>query len=231
MVFFTGDIHGDIYSVIEFIEEQELTSDDIIVLLGDVGLNFFGNRYGDSKRKRKLNSFSVHILCIHGNHEMRPDTLSTYREYDWQGGKVYQEMAYPYLHFAKDGEIYELDGRTAIAIGGAYSVDKYYRLRTNGYWWSDEQPSEKIKRKVESKLESIDWKIDLVLSHTCPAKYMPIEAYMPGLQQDQVDHGTENWLDSIEDKLDYSAWYCGHWHINKRIDKMHFLMECHETLK
>ena len=35
----------------------------------------------------------------------------------------------------------------------------------------------------------------------------------------------------IEDKLSYDAWYCGHWHINKRIDKMHFLMECHEILK
>ena len=27
----------------------------------------------------------------------------------------------------------------------------------------------------------------------------------------------------IEDKLDYKKWYCGHWHINKRIDKMEFL--------
>ena len=28
----------------------------------------------------------------------------------------------------------------------------------------------------------------------------------------------------------YISWYCGHWHINKRIDKIHFLMECKETL-
>ena len=29
---------------------------------------------------------------------------------------------------------------------------------------------------------------------------------------------------SIEEMLDYKAWYLGHWHINKRIDKLHFLM-------
>ena len=27
----------------------------------------------------------------------------------------------------------------------------------------------------------------------------------------------------------YKAWYCGHWHINKRIDKMHFLFHGFET--
>ena len=28
----------------------------------------------------------------------------------------------------------------------------------------------------------------------------------------------------------YISWYCGHWHINKKIDRMHFLMECKESL-
>jgi 3-oxoacid CoA-transferase subunit A len=51
-----------------------------------------------------------------------------------------------------------------------------------------------------------------------------MEAFLPGLDQSLIDHSTEEWLDTIEDRLDYKAWYCGHWHINKRIDKMHFLM-------
>ena len=38
------------------------------------------------------------------------------------------------------------------------------------------------------------------------------------------------YLDQIEDKLDYTAWFCGHWHIDKRIDKMHFLMHSVEAL-
>ncbi len=230
MVFFTGDIHGNINPVIEFIDEQALSSDDIIVLLGDVGLNFWGARHGDSRKKQRLNKKGVQILCIHGNHEMRPQALESYREFSWHGGIVYREAAYPNLLFAKDGEIYDLNGRKAIAIGGAYSVDKYYRLTGAGYWWPDEQPSPEIKLRVEEKLDSVGWSVDIVLSHTCPQKYIPVEAFLPFVDQDYVDRSTEQWLDSIEDRLDYDAWYCGHWHINKRVDKMHFLMECHESL-
>lgn len=34
----------------------------------------------------------------------------------------------------------------------------------------------------------------------------------------------------LESKLNYKAWFCGHWHIDKRIDKMHFLMHGLEAL-
>ena len=33
-----------------------------------------------------------------------------------------------------------------------------------------------------------------------------------------------------EDQLDYKDWFCGHWHIDKRIDKMHFMMRSVEAL-
>ena len=36
---------------------------------------------------------------------------------------------------------------------------------------------------------------------------------------------TEEWLNTIEDKLTYSRWYCGHYHTNKIIDKMKFLFK------
>lgn len=63
----------------------------------------------------------------------------------------------------------------------------------------------------------------MVLSHTCPAKYTPTEAYFSGIDQSKVDKSTENWLDTIEDRLTYRRWYCGHWHISKHIDRIHFL--------
>ena len=120
------------------------------------------------------------------------------------------EDDFPNLLFAKDGEIFDLEGHKAIILGGAYSVDKYYRLSKGMNWFSDEQPSDEIKQYVKEKLDACGWKMDLVLSHTCPQKYVPIEAFMPGLDQKLVDHSTEEWLDQIENKLDYNAWYCGH---------------------
>ena len=153
-----------------------------------------------------------------------------YHETIWHGGTVYVEDDFPNLLFAKDGEIYDLDGKEAIVIGGAYSVDKYYRLQRGMNWFPDEQPSDEIKQQTENQLSAINWNVDIVLTHTCPQKYVPIEAFLPGLDQSMVDHSTEEWLDKIEDRLNYKDWFCDHWHIDKRIDKMHFMMRSVEAL-
>lgn len=72
MIYITGDIHGDIFPLLEFIDDHQLGADDTIVLLGDVGLNFYGDRLGDGMKKKMLNKKGVTIFCIHGNHEKRP---------------------------------------------------------------------------------------------------------------------------------------------------------------
>ena len=68
-------------------------------------------------------------------------------------------------------------------------------------------------------------------THHCNACTGTVEAFMSCVDQSTVDKSTELWLDTIEERLDYKAWYCGHWHINKRIDKMHFLFEGIETIE
>ena len=162
---------------------------------------------------------------------MRPETISTYKVVERYNNLVYIEDEYPNIAFAIDGNIYDINGNKTIVIGGAYSVDKYYRLARNAQWFEDEQPSEQIKQKVESVLSKVDWKIDIVLSHTCPAKYTPTECFLPMIDQITVDSSTENWLDTIEDKLNYKKWYCGHWHIDKSIDKMRFMMHDYELIE
>ena len=100
-------------------------------------------------------------------------------------------------------------------------------MRYGHGWWPDEQPSEEIKQYVEKQIQEKEF--DVILSHTCPFKYEPIETFLPGIDQSTVDTSTEKWLDKIEEMADYKAWYCGHWHINKRVDKIHFLFHGIET--
>jgi 3-oxoacid CoA-transferase subunit A len=223
MYYITGDKHGDFRRAVALCYTVSSTIDDVLIVLGDAGINYFGDE-NDKKLKRMLAQLPITFFCLHGNHELRPETIG-YDETEWNNGTVFLEPEFPNLLFAKDGEIYNLEGRNCIAIGGAYSVDKPYRL-ANGYgWWPDEQPSLEIKRRVESRLEAERWKIDVVLSHTCPMKYMPYEAFIPGIAQEDVDTSTETWLDYIEDKLEYKIWYCGHYHLYKVIDKMRFLFD------
>lgn len=231
MVYVRGDIHGEWFHIGNAIDKYKIHPEDTIVILGDVGMNFYGNASGDAERKQKLNRLGVPIFCIYGNHEARPETIETYHEKKWQGGTVYIEDEYPNLLFAKDGEVYDLDGQKALVIGGAYSVDKPYRIQNGWKWFADEQPSAEIKARVEQKLEQLDWKVDVVLSHTCPMRYIPTEAFLSGIDQSAVDRSAEQWLDRIEEKLRYEAWYCGHWHINKRIDRIHFLFDSYEILE
>ena len=221
-IYITGDVHGDFSELQQWCSAMKPRKNDIIVILGDVTLNYFGDGR-DSQRKKLANTFGPQIFCIHGNHEMRPEDAGGYEPIDWHGGKAWQQPEFPNLIFAKDGEIYELVGRKVIVLGGAYSVDKQIRILRGYKWFQNEQTSDEIKRYSEKQLADTDWKVDAVFSHTCPYKYRPLEAMLHGLDQSKVDTSTEEWLDQIEDRLDYQKWYCGHWHINKRIDKVEFL--------
>ena len=76
---------------------------------------------------------------------------------------VFVEDAYPNLLFAVDGEVFDMGGLQTIAIGGAYSVDKYYRLMNGWNWWPDEQPTPEMKKGIEKCLDYQHWKVDVVL--------------------------------------------------------------------
>ena len=62
MVYITGDIHGEVRRVSEMIEKHEITPEDIIVILGDVGMNYYGNKKGDRHRKKKMNNILLIVV-------------------------------------------------------------------------------------------------------------------------------------------------------------------------
>ena len=215
MIYITGDTHGSFERVESFCERMKTKRDDILIILGDAGINFSGLRY-DRLKKELLEELPITIFAIHGNHEQRPYTIESYKEREWNGGIVYYEEDFPSILFAKDGEIFNLGGFQTIVMGGAYSIDKTYRLAYGYSWWEDEQPSDEIKRYVENQLDSVKWNIDVVLSHTTPLKYEPVEVFMTGVDQSKVDKTTEIWLDKIENRLSYKKWYCGHYHTENK---------------
>lgn len=231
MIYITGDKHTDFKEVLYFCYVNKTTLDDILIVLGDTGINYHANEK-DNELKRNLKEYyPITFFCIHGNHEESPEKIDSYKTKRFHNGFVYYEEEYPNILFAKDGEVYDFNNHKVLVIGGAYSVDKYFRLVRGYNWYESEQPNDKTKSKVRKVLNNLDNKIDIILSHTCPYKYLPREMFLDGIEQSTVDNSTEYFLDEIEQTTDYKKWYCGHYHTNKKIDKMIFMFDEIEEFK
>ena len=94
---------------------------------------------------------------------------------------------------------------------------------TGNKWFESEQPSLEVKEKVRQVLNEKNNKIDVILSHTCPYKYLPREMFIDNIDQKAVDNSTEYFLDEIEETTAYQKWYCGHFHTDKEIDNIEFM--------
>ena len=153
------------------------------------------------------------------------------------GARVYYEPKYPNILFAIDGEVYTFEGKKYMVVGGAHSVDKIRCLEEGKPFWEDEMPNDLIKSKVEAALESENNQIFGMLTHTCPIQYLPKEMFMSTRQKAEakrkswrvrskkffepdIDRSTEEWLGTVEKQLIYEVWFCGHYHVDKPIDKI-----------
>ena len=60
---------------------------------------------------------------------------------------------------------------------------------------------------------------------------MPYEVFLENANQLDIDKSTEEFLDEIEINTKYQKWYCGHYHADKQVDKIRFMMNDIEELK
>jgi len=237
-VWITGDIHGNVKDLLVRLEERGVpkTEDQLVILLGDVGVNYYLNDL-DIPGKFALQAAGRTYLCIHGNHEARPQTIPSYQESVWCSGKIMKEEMFSNLLFAVDGEVYTINQHRFLVLGGAYSIDKYYRLACGFQWFPDEQIAESKRERILNKVKELQ-KVNIVLSHTCPAQWQPVDLFLPSIDQSKVDKSMEKWLSQVEEKLDYDAWFFGHFHadriihmdVNRRV-KMMFHEICKVVLK
>ncbi len=58
MIYLTGDVHGEFKRIKEFLDRQKTTTDDILILLGDAGVNYYEGKK-DIKLKEKLSTWAI----------------------------------------------------------------------------------------------------------------------------------------------------------------------------
>ena len=231
-----GDIHGQTAPVENVWRRlnKNVDSSDVMILLGDVGANYYLTGR-DSKFKKKLGNFGFTYFCIRGNHEERPENCAAAHPDDWHqedffGNKVWVENKFPYIKYALDQPaVYNINDKSALVIPGAYSVDKDYRLQRGWTWFKDEQLS--YDERVES-YNLLNKTYNYVFSHTCPASWMPYiqDLFLSQLDQGKIDKTMENYLQYVATNIHWDHWYFGHFHDDRDIGSMKATMLFHQEL-
>ena len=217
MVYITGDTHGD-YDIEKlsnkhFPEGRDLTREDYLIILGDFGLPFFNTDIQEDGSPAKgpykywidwLSQKPYTVLWIDGNHE----NFNFWKEQpvsEWHGGKV---QVHPHannvIHLMR-GEVYDIEGKSYLAFGGAASHDKFMR-HDQISWWPEEEASAEEMQHCLDTMEQHGNRVDYILTHTPPKNVVQNRL---GFENNSP---TEKFLDLLQERVDYHLWFTGHFH-------------------
>ena len=233
----TGDTHGGVATITRIGNINRnmncIPEESAVIILGDAGLNFYLNNT-DKKYKKLLNSQGYHIYCVRGNHEQRPEQVpGIHPIFDENvNGIVWQECDYSNISYLMDGAEYNIGGHSVLVIGGAYSIDKWYRLARAGYspgeaetaspkkcgWFKDELLTNQEMAAIYDKVCGKHY--DFVFTHTTALSWEPNDLFLSGIDQTQVDKSMEIWLDTVKDVISWGVWCFGHYHAD-RVERPH----------
>lgn len=248
MIFVTGDCHGDFqkFSTAAFPEQREMTKDDIVIICGDFGAVWDCD--GVSNREKYwlewLNKKPFTTLFVDGNHENFDRLNSEFAIIDYHGGRAHKihESIYHLIR----GEIFEFEGNTFLAFGGASSHDiddgilscedydtmvkfketvrkwrkqrKVFRIN-HVSWWKEELPSDEEIKNAEKNLAKVNYKIDFVLSHCAPQSLVS-SIYSGDYKPDKLT----TYFDDLSQRLSFKYWFFGHYHDNQTIMSKYILL-------
>lgn len=223
MLYITGDLHGDerheMIPLIEYERSHHFTKDDVLIICGD-----FGFIWSDKARTARelffLKKMQEHLsLCldyfesapwttvfVDGNHECFP-RLYAFKQKRWCDGQVHEIR--PHVYHLMRGELYNINGTTLFAMGGAQSTDRKQR-HPNYTWWEEEMPSDKEYAHAKKTLEGLS-SVDLIITHCAPTHLE--KAYFHRSINPLTD-----FLEEISNKITFKHWYFGHYHETKDFD-------------
>lgn len=235
-IYITGDIHGSAREVRNRIAQIENPSkNDFIIIAGDAEFEYENYIMGQAKREAR--KFPGTWIVLRGNHDScywKHEKDQGWEIIQYQGCDYLRQIKYPNIWYLPDnGCIYRIEDYNILFIPGAYSVDKWYRLRNNYPW----NPREQLNTKEQKDLEdiTIEWlnsgfDINFVVAHTFPLKMQHyfIDLFMPGLDQTSVDKSTEYWLNNLstfyENSLSFKQYFGGHFHDDRMLTNKYTML-------
>lgn len=207
-IYITGDVHGDIdfgkLTTSRFPEQKQLTKDDYLIVLGDFGAVW----YGDRRDKYMLDWYEdkpFTTLFVPGNHE-NYDLLEAMPREEWHGGIVTNVR--PSVKMLRRGYVFDINDKKFLAMGGAKSHDMQYRKKGVS-WWEQEMPSDEEYDLCMKNIASEDNRVDIVLSHCAPTRIFYQSGFLRYCEPDKLT----NFFDKdVLDVLSFDMWLFGHYH-------------------
>ena len=231
MIYITGDTHNTIdmsnlssKNIRLCCMEQKVVYHkiSIAIVLGDFGLPWSSDcsidgdgihptDHTDRYLLKWYNEKPFKVFAVMGNHD-NYDLLEQLPEVNMFGAKVLKVS--DNVFYFKRGEVYKIEGKSFLVLGGALSTDKVFRTIRES-WWPQEEWTEDEKKTCLSKIDSAGCNFDYVLSHTGPStaialtdSYYTNEEHLPELFEDS----NVIFNDKIDSITTYKKWFFGHWH-------------------
>lgn len=200
-LYFVGDIHGELRTLVWTATQRYKIKDADLVVLGDFGVGFDKKIYADYARcKKRLIQNNLHIYTIRGNHDDP--------EYFDENSKVYKKnkKLFTRLHFLEDHKVHNIGGLDIYAIGGGGSTDIAYRTPGKSWW-----PGEYIK---EEPIKELPGRVDVIVSHEAPLAFEPVVTRFDDTPEEQYNKIIEGrtYLDTVLQEVTCKNWYYGHYH-------------------
>lgn len=225
-IWILGDTHGDMEirkigaSAVK--DGHTIAADDFVIVCGDFGFPFLDCDYDpNAARSPNQNERSArktyvywmkwmaekpyNILFVAGNHDNHP-YWSRLPVENWHGGRIHRSPDAPNVIHLMDGEIFELEGHSFWAFGGAASHDKGFRIEGVN-WWPTEIPDTATMLHGIDTLRQHGNKVDYILTHTMP------RSKISACGINRVFHDpVAQYLDGIYGTVEFQKWFCGHFH-------------------
>ncbi len=227
MIFLTGDTHGfhdadKIFKLSSRVPEITEDKENYLIVAGDFGCIC---RYPE-RASLKLNSNDLHTieyiyedapfitLFVDGNHENHTVLNQLPVSKKW-GGCVHQLT--PYCYHLMRGEVFTIQDKTFLAMGGALSVDKDLRKEGES-WWPEELIYQKDYDNAMNNMAKHNNTVDYVVTHTCPTpvgielekELPPYDTWLWG--QKKTDQSCQ-FLEDLRKQIQFKEWFFGHFHV------------------
>lgn len=224
MNYITGDTHGEFsrFSSKRFPQGRELTKQDYVIIAGDFGGVWDVNESRDSEKHwlEWLNQKPWTTLFVDGNHE-NFDRLNNLPEKEMFGSPV--GIVNDSIFHLKRGYVYTINGKKFFTFGGGFSIDIARRTESIS-WWPQEMPSYTEYQRGLDNLAKYNT-IDYIITHTCSVSQFNKMAQRHNMNHkvDESETPLREYLEIIDKSVKYDKWFCGHFHVREKIDKIQFL--------